>query len=332
MKLGEERIPPDEAEVFEALIATNLKTVWMEGTTAKRGQHGKHHGLAKGTFQVSSDLPEGFAVGVFQPGREYRCQLRFSNGGKLDDTDEDVRGMAIKLFDVEGKKLLAGRGPSTEQDFLLVDHPTYFTATMAEYLAFNRHFTPIQDMRGNGMLPLKVIRALWGLAMLSIFHRKTLKAARMFAGRQVHSILSLTFHSTTPYLFGEGRAVKYKAVGHGPKGGTLDCDNGLGRSLRDTLRQAPVTFDFGVIVQTDAIRHPIEDPTVDWEANGANFISLAKLTLEQQENSSEKDALAEKLRFNPWMALPEHRPLGFINRARGEIYRAMSNLRGRKTR
>lgn len=329
MELGQERVPPDEVEVIETLIAMNLKTVWTDGTTVKRGQHGKHHGLVNGTFQVSSDLPEKFAVGVFQPGFQYRCRVRFSNGGQLDDADEDVRGMAIKLLGVEGTKLLAGHGPSTEQDFLLVDHPTYFTATMAEYLAFNRHFTPVQDLRGNGVSPVRVFRALWGLAMLLVFHRETLKAARAFAGRKAPSIQSLTFHSTTPYLFGKDRAVKYKAVGHGSKSRTLDGVNRLGHSLHNALEQTPLTFDFGVVVQTDATRHPIENPTVDWEVNGAEFISLAKLTLEQQENSPEKDALAEELRFNPWMAIPEHRPLGFINRARGEVYRAMSRLRGR---
>jgi hypothetical protein len=31
--------------------------------------------------------------------------------------------------------------------------------------------------------------------------------------------------------------------------------------------------------------------------------------------------------FNPWHALPEHRPLGDMNRARREIYWAMSAFR-----
>jgi hypothetical protein len=31
--------------------------------------------------------------------------------------------------------------------------------------------------------------------------------------------------------------------------------------------------------------------------------------------------------FNPWHALPDHRPLGGFNRARREIYRAMAEFR-----
>jgi hypothetical protein len=31
--------------------------------------------------------------------------------------------------------------------------------------------------------------------------------------------------------------------------------------------------------------------------------------------------------FNPWHARPEHSPLGSMNRARKEIYRAMSEFR-----
>ena len=38
-------------------------------------------------------------------------------------------------------------------------------------------------------------------------------------------------------------------------------------------------------------------------------------------------ASCERMSFNPWNALPDHRPLGDFNRARREIYRAMAAFR-----
>ena len=38
----------------------------------------------------------------------------------------------------------------------------------------------------------------------------------------------------------------------------------------------------------------------------------------------------ENLSFNPWRTLPEHRPLGSINRARLQVYPAISRFRHRK--
>lgn len=331
MTLAQETIPADEAQTIESLIDANLKTVWMQGKTGKRGQHGKHHGMPDGVFRIRDDLPERFAHGVFQPGREYPCAVRFSNGEQLDDTENDVRGMAIKLLDVEGEKLLPGQGDTREHDFLLIDFPTYFTATMADYVAFNRYFTPIQDLRRNGKTPGRILRAGHGLAMLLLCHRDTLRAAQTVAGRHVGSPLALTYHSTTPYLLGPGQAVKYKATGRSPDPGPTQDENGLHKALWSALAGASVEFEFGILVQSDPSAHPIEDPTVDWQETGADYVAIADLTLPRQANTPDKDARAESSRFNPWKCLPSHRPLGYINRARREIYRAMSALRHRKT-
>jgi hypothetical protein len=44
-------------------------------------------------------------------------------------------------------------------------------------------------------------------------------------------------------------------------------------------------------------------------------------------NSPERDQLCEHLSFNPWHGLPEHRPLGVVNRARRTIYAKVSAFR-----
>jgi len=327
VSLAEERIELNEHQVIDELVEDNLKTSWSRDGTARRGQHAKHHGCTEATFVVVDPVPEGLAHGVFQPGRKYNAHMRFSNGGQQDDRKNDARGLAIKLLDVEETKMLPGQGDANEQDFILVDFPVYFTSTMKDYVAFNRHFTRLLDLRVNGFSVKRALLAGWGLISLVAFHRKTFKAARAFAGRQVGTPLSLTYHSTTPYLLGPDNAVKYKVIGKAKEvAPTLD-EHGLRDALWSRLTDAPAAFEFGVVLQSDAAVHPIEDPSIDWEVNGAEYVKLADITLPKQENSAEKDALAHRLKFNPWMCLPAHKPLGGINRARRQIYDAMSRIR-----
>jgi hypothetical protein len=48
----------------------------------------------------------------------------------------------------------------------------------------------------------------------------------------------------------------------------------------------------------------------------------------QQDCDSKQQAIyGDNLSFTPWHALPEHRPLGGINRARKVIYEAISKRR-----
>jgi len=55
---------------------------------------------------------------------------------------------------------------------------------------------------------------------------------------------------------------------------------------------------------------------------------VATVRIPKQRFATEaRDALAENLSFNPWHALPQHRPLGGVNRIRRIVYRAISNLR-----
>ncbi|MBV6639047.1 MAG: catalase, partial [Mameliella sp.] len=232
--MGDERIPAGEAAEILHLTRANLQTLWRWDGVVKRGQHAKHHALLQGRFRVRPDLPPWLAQGVFQPGADHACLVRFSNGGQQDDRARDVRGMAIKLLDIPGMKLQPGQGHMREQDFVLVDHPVYFCKDMGDYMPFNRHFLPVQALRSKGGGPLRLWRALRGLTMLGLFQRPVLRAARGFAGRRVGSLLALTYHSTTPYRLGD-LAVKYKVQGQGAPADPVQTPDGLGTRLWQAL-------------------------------------------------------------------------------------------------
>ena len=99
--------------------------------------------------------------------------------------------------------------------------------------------------------------------------------------------------------------------------------NALADSLARDLKGTAVTLAFLVQRWPDLGRLPrwaIEDATRRWMAP---WVRVATIEVQQQDDIPTRDAQAERMTFTPWRALPEHQPLGSINRARLAIYREM---------
>ena len=114
LALGEECVPAGEETAIDQIVAIHRYV--QEFSDRKlhpvpRGQHPKQHGCVRADFIVEPDLPETLRHGVFREPRTYRALIRFSNGRQWDDTKPDVHGMAVKLLEVEGEKVL-----ESEQD------------------------------------------------------------------------------------------------------------------------------------------------------------------------------------------------------------------------
>ena len=82
----------------------------------------------------------------------------------------------------------------------------------------------------------------------------------------------------------------------------------------------------------DEGRTPIEDTSVEWKEADAPFVTVARLTLPQQDVASERGARARRHRSRasrsiPWHALEELRPLGNMMRARNVAYRVSTSER-----
>ena len=72
----------------------------------------------------------------------------------------------------------------------------------------------------------------------------------------------------------------------------------------------------------------IEDAGKRWDERKSPFVKVATLHLAAQSfRKPEREALAEALSFSPGHALPEHAPVGGLNRARSRIYQALSKFR-----
>ncbi len=110
-----EKILPNEEEMFQDFaqrinrmqdgLASKL------GTEKQRGFHAKAHACALGTFSVHVPDNLGLAKhGVFAQNTDYPVWVRYSNGVGFSQSDKnvDVRGLALKVMKVGGRKLLAG--------------------------------------------------------------------------------------------------------------------------------------------------------------------------------------------------------------------------------
>jgi len=142
-QIGKEYPPADEAQTITDLkngIAATTKTPLGPNGLAIRTAHTWSHGLVKAKFVVEPNLPKDLQVGVFKSGTSYEALVRFSNSTptapKPPDATPDARGMAVRLLNVPGKKLLDDDKNSTEQDFVTMSHSTFNSTSAAEFTKF----------------------------------------------------------------------------------------------------------------------------------------------------------------------------------------------------
>lgn len=320
LEIGKEYPAPGEAEAIAnmtAIIEAGLKT---DQQPVRRGQHAKHHGCVKAEFIVEANLPENLRVGVFKEPATFPAWIRFSNGSgnaQQPDTKGDGRGMTIKLMGVEGKKLLDDEKHT--QDFLMINHPVFFIRNIPDYLDF---FNVIKQSPGKA--PLKFF-----FPSLNPFKWR-LSEFRIIRGIQNNKIvnpLRVQYWSTTPYKLGE-QVMKYSAkpTSPAPENPTIpESENYLREAMVEHLKTKEACFDFLVQLQTDPVKMPIEDPTVEWDSP---FIKVATIKIPPQTfDSDEQMEFCEHLSYNPWHSLEAHQPLGGVNRARNLVYKTISQRR-----
>ncbi|MBF0227316.1 MAG: catalase family protein [Desulfobacterales bacterium] len=286
--------------------------------TMKRGAHPKHHGCIKAEFIVEPNLSDELRVGIFKEARSFPAWIRFSNasGGVQSDLEKDMRGIAIKVMNIEGEKLLEDEKEEKTQDFLLLSYPLLPIGTVSD-------FSKLID---SAKYPL------WFFLNPFSLHIRELKLF-IDAARKHTNPLDIRYWSTTPYMFGE-KAVKYSIK---PTSNNLKqmpvkpTENYLREIMQQQLSETEASFDFMVQFQTDPVKMPIEDASILWDESLSPFQKVATIKIPSQRFDSNKQMeFCENLSFTPWHSLPEHRPIGGLNRARKEIYRELSKFRHQK--
>lgn len=302
----------------EEIAQLNSQNLSVVGGRVVRAQHPKHHACVQARFRPL-DGPEELRVGLFAAEGERDVLIRFSNGRRFDDRKRDAHGMAIKVL------LADGASETAAQDFVLVDHETFFMGDVDDYGRLNA-----------ALLHRSLLRRVGAGLRLLLSPGLIIKAHR-FASSRMNSPLETDYFSTTPYRLGDTLvkyvvrpvAPKHAGAAPGPAPAEKDADF-LRHGLASRLTVGEAAFDLGVDIQTDPQRQPVEDPSVPWSTMpGARREWLARITVPQQD-VAENDNLAENLVFSPWNTLAEHEPVGRINEIRRETYRRAAEQRHKR--
>lgn len=297
-----EIIPEGEAEMIERVTQVQLEMMKSENPK-KRGQHPKQQALLRGIFDISDSVPESMRVGVFAEPKKLDALLRLSTGINPKDSDPNSHGFAIKLLDVPDS-------PSSTQDFIFLDQPTFFIRDMAEYVAF---FNSMQEDKGKSYL--KDHPREFGLIM-------TYNVA-------ITSHLIRQYWSTVPFAMGDS-AARFTLIPVTDNISNLDpvtTPDGLREVLEEYFvnNRQSAKFLFGAQAYIDEETTPIEDATSTWSSP---FEIIATLTIPAQDfTAPEQFEFCENLSYNPWHCVPEHQPLGGIQRCRKLVYEESSRLR-----
>jgi hypothetical protein len=320
--LGEKHFFDEETIAFETAdtIEKDLRKQYRTGTV-KRDVHAKLTGLVRAEFCVNENILPEFAKGVFVPGKVYEAYIRYSNGSALpvrSDKKPDGRGMAIKLLGVPGEKILDNAREASTQDFVMQNHTAFFTSSPSTYLAVMK--------RINGNIFAK-------LSLPFVLGFRGLMLAGKFNGGKISNPLQIRYNSISPYQLGldaNKMAVKFCAI---PASGEVDAiaknadDKFLRTAMQETLNKNEVLYKFYLQPKTSR-NMSVEDYTIEWDEQRAPFYEVATIRIPKQHfQTAELDSLGENLSFNPWHTLPEHRPLGCLNRVRKIVYERISRVR-----
>lgn len=321
LAIAEEKLLPDEEAYFDSIIASfekQARELWKRGAY-ERGGNTKTHGVVRGEFTVRDNLPEELRRGIFAEPQTYKAWVRFSGPGPYITPDIDDVGfmsLSVKLMGVPGPKLMEDE--KFTQDLLGVSVPIFVTP----------------DATANAQLQIESLKNAQVFYFLN-FHRPHILdfiVQGLFLKTQA-SLLEEPYFSQVPYLLGPGQAMQYSfwpirnTRTKVPNLPSRPPDDYLRQRLALDLSQGEAIFDVRVQLQTDSFLMPLENSAVLWPDTSPRR-SVATLRLPKQIFASEAQLeFARRLSYNPWHCLPEHRPLGNINRARRRVYDTLSRLR-----
>ncbi|MFD5795421.1 catalase family protein [Streptomyces diastatochromogenes] len=313
-----------------------------EGTgRAVRGAHAKSFGVVKAEVEILADVPAAYAQGIYAKPGHHGALIRFSSTSGHLGTDAQLGaglGFAIKIFDVDGRKLVDDEPDSGTFDLVLKNCPIFISNTAKHYLFIEDIVNNAQDYltRGKPGLHELLSDVLTGKGQLD---RQEWAWDELFALVRTTQTPVRNPLLTTFWTMGAVRHGDYVAkIRVAPKAESathvihrdLDLTSGpevFHPTLADELQARAFDFDLQVQLCTDINAMPVNDLTVEWPEKLSPFVTVGRVHLPRQdisgpENFEKGDALA----FNQWRVTSDHRPLGEIMKVR-RIYSASAKVR-----
>ena len=331
---------PDEQESIDGIIkgmTQESEVVEKREGRAVRASHAKSTACVIGEVAVANGLPPELAQGLFATAGTFPVAVRFAQGPgeHLGDRVSTHRGMAIKVFGVEGDKLPGHDAPT--QDFVLASGPTFPAGTAAGFLSQAKKIGAAMPM------PEGVKSAASSLARNINKVLNTVAGGPNptldFYGHPFGHPLDDYYFSQCPIRYGDYVA-KLGAFPVAPAQIALDDWQLEPHEDEDGFRHAAVryfdeheaVFELRAQLWANADTQPIEDSSVEWPAQDSQYRTIATIRLPRQAAYGPERVryFDEVMTFRPAHSLAVHRPLGGVMRARLQVYRALSAFRHRE--
>ena len=313
-----------------------------EGTgRAVRGAHAKAIGVVKADVEILDDVPAAYAQGIYATPGRHGALIRFSSASNHLGPDAllgPVLGFAIKIFDVDGTKLVEDEPDSTTFDLVLKNNPTFIANTAKHYLF-------IQEIGNNSATYLARGKAGFHELLTDLLTGKgTLEPSEwawdeLFAfvkaaQTPVRNPLLSTYWTMAAVRHGDYVAKIRVAPAAESAAHVIHRELRLnsapdvfGPTLVDELKARAFDFDLQVQLCTDLDAMPVNDATVEWPEKLSPFVTVARVRLPRQDISgTENFEKGDTLAFNQWRVTSDHRPLGEIMDVR-RIYSASAKVR-----
>jgi len=337
-----EAVRPDEGQTIEQLNQTFdkiLTRVAEDSGHAVRSVHAKSHGILEGTLTVDAGLPPELAQGLFAKPGEHKMYMRLSTnaGDILPDAVSLPRGLALKVFDVDGERLPDAEG--TTQNFIMVNGKVFQAPNAEKFLGSLKLLAGTTD-RAEG---LKVAASTVLRGVNKALHAVGIDSPTIgsLGGAPNVNPLGETYYSLTPFRYGDYIA-KFSVAPVAPAltaltGTEIDASdrpNAIRETVQSEMLGIAGEWEFRVQLCRDLERQPVEDPTVEWKEDEAPFHRVGIVRVQPQDSwdPARVQAVDEEMRFSVWTGLAAHRPLGNINRARNAPYRHSAEFRERFNR
>lgn len=319
--LAKEHPHPEEALIAQKII--HIIKNWLlekyDSNNFLRAFHAKSIGLVKAQFEVEKNLPAALQRGLFKKNKTYNAWVRFSNASPKEDPDDSksVRGMAIKILGTDESPVEEDALGNT-QDIILTNNKILFPGTVA---------WQVNAMKAIFSKPL--VNLLYRLSFLFTFQYSRL--FNFLKGRiKIANVLEQAYYSSSPYLFGEGQAIKWQARPLKKADSKIlkkPNKDFLRERLSEDLYENDYSFELLVQFQQRPEKEPIEDASAEWKTP---FIKVGTIKILKQDfNTTERGITDKEMLFSPWHSMNDHRPLGGVNRIRREVYNELSSFRKR---
>jgi len=327
-------------EFWEKKVAGSPVT---EGSgRAVRGAHAKTLGVLRAEVELTGDAPEPYAQGIYAKAGRHDALIRFSSASNHLGPDSalgPVLGFAIKIFDVEGTKLVDDEPDSATFDLVLKNSPTFVANTARHYLFIQEVGDQVPEYLKRGEAGFRQLLAdfLTGKGTLGQDDwawEELFTFVKTATQTPVRNPLLNNYWTMAAVRHGDYIA-KVRVAATAENAGKVvhhqvdlnSAPDVFGPILADELKAHAFDFDLQVQLCTDLAATPVNDATREWPEKLSPFVTVGRVRIPRQDiaGSLSSDA-ADALAFNQWRVTADHRPMGEIMDVR-RVYTTSAKVR-----